>query len=481
MKEKILNNFSIIENVAVLEENRKWTYSQMGQVVSQFVKYYRENHLKKIMIVMKQGFYSYAAIIAAYLAGITFCPVNSETPFERLKYYQNIFNPDLIVFDNNSDSINEYKNSIEVMQILESKVNVKDYAQEENDIAYVIFTSGSTGEPKGIAIKRSAFEKFLVWSISHYKVNENDRWAQYSNIGFDLSLCDIFTAISSGATLVPFATPKAKMYPALLIKKYNITFWHSVPSVLDLMDIANHFTSEYLSTVKTYTFCGETLYTTQLKKIFDLNSTCKVYNTYGPTETTIFCMGILLDSFNYQEYCEDSVSIGTPFEGWQIYVERQNDQNIGELIICGDNIGAGYLNDMNNKSFFSKEMENGKLIRCYRTGDFVKVISGKLYFAGRKDSQIKHMGFRIDLSEIEACLRNYGCYSSKVIYYKKKIVAFVVCNDFDENKIRDYLKLYLPYYYIPSKIIHKKGFPFNKNGKVDVKKLYEEIENGLFC
>ena len=463
-------------NIAVIENDKYWSYSEFAFHCLQVYVYLRIHHVKKVMVCLPQGFYAYTIIWGAYCAGVTFCPVATSVPLERRKYYLTQFSPDLIVtdtFESNNDN-----RSIPVSVLFKKQFIIEEICPRFDNqlLAYVIFTSGSSGLPKGVMIKRNSLENFLNWSTDEYDVMPGDRWGQFSNLGFDLSICDIFTAVLKGATLVPISTQAEKLMPGRVIKSKKITFWHSVPSVIDIINKAEHLKYDYLGSLKTMVFCGERLFPSQLELLFGINPSLTIYNTYGPTEATIICSFIKLTIDNYKQYCHNTVCIGHALPGYEISLSEKKD-NKNEIIIKSDYLAAGYLN--NNDSInapFKIITKKGVQTFTYNTGDFGELFENNLYFVSRKDSQIKIMGHRIDLSEIDYHLRMYGCKSNITAFYKDKIIAFVIHDTFNRDEIMNYLKKYLPSYYLPHIIISKQNFPYNINGKIDLKELLNNVE-----
>jgi len=456
------------ETIVVDERMRQWTYAELTKYALFAKEYFIKNKIKIVMITLPQGFYAYSVIWGAYLAGITFCPVTIGVPDERMKYYENELRPDLKItpdnaetFFSNPDSSYEFLNRNEIVPA---------------ETAYIIFTSGSTGQPKGVKIPREGLHNFLNWSTVEYGIGKDDIWGQYSNIGFDLSLCDIFTAVICGAKLVPFESKGEKLMPGLLIKNKKITFWHSTPSVIDMLQQANHLTQKNLQDMKAMSFCGEKLYPSQLELLFQAKPDLVVYNTYGPTEGTIFCTYICLTKETYRDQCEKTVSIGAVIPGYGMIVNQEKD-GLGEIVITGSNIGIGYLNRDNNApgSPYRLTQIGTQLLNTYHTGDYAYYINNKIFVFGRKDSQGKIMGNRVDLSELDLQLRNFGCSSAHSVFNNKKIVSFIVIESFSEKAIRDFLSRYLPSYYLPHKIIQRENMPYNASGKIDSIQLIQSI------
>ena len=464
------------ENIAVIEKDRSWTYKEFAKHTLSVCNYLAEKQINKIMVCLPQGFHAYTILWGACLAGVAFCPVTISVPLDRKKYYASLFNPNIII-GNQTDIFEE-----NIFKTVESFKNLaNDFSKltlPQNNpeaLAYVIFTSGSTGRPKGVMITRKGLGNFLAWSTKEYAVKAGDHWGQFSNLGFDLSICDIFTAILNGATLVPFASQMDKMMPGKSIKNNQITLWHSVPSVIDMLNKAGHLNEETLSTVHTMSFCGERLFPAQLDLLFEANPNLTIYNTYGPTECSIFCTFLKLTKENYKQYCDNTVCIGKTFHGYEI--DLTDDK---EIVIISDYIAKGYLSSEDEiatptNDAFGTICKNGKTIRAYYTGDYGEIKDENLYFTDRKDAQIKVMGHRIDLSEIDFHLRECGCSANITTFYQNKIISFFIHKSYSEEEIKKYLTEKLPAYYLPNIIIQRQEFRYNTNEKIDVKELLKEI------
>jgi D-alanine--poly(phosphoribitol) ligase subunit 1 len=166
--------------------------------------------------------------------------------------------------------------------------------------------------------------------------------------------------------------------------------------------------------------------------------------------------------------------------------ENEQEAQAGELCLIGPNVAAGYFNDLERSaaSFFTLRDSKRFMKRMYRTGDLVQKIDSMLYFVGRKDNQIKHMGYRIELEEIEHALAKLPQISQAAVIYHKinaiygKLVAFVACTDkVDEKILLIELSKLLPEYMVPSKLVVMPKLPKNPNGKVDRQLLRNQLDN----
>jgi D-alanine--poly(phosphoribitol) ligase subunit 1 len=199
---------------------------------------------------------------------------------------------------------------------------------------------------------------------------------------------------------------------------------------------------------------------------------------YGPTEGTCICSSYDITEKDFKDL-KELPSLGTINQNFSYEILKEKNQKKGELIIIGPSISPGYYNDSerSEKVFGTYKKGEYYLNRFYRTGDLVEEKKGLLYFIGRVDNQIKHMGYRIELEEIENGMnRVLGIQESAAIYKRVndsygKIYAYVVCKNLSQEEIKKNLKEYLPTYMIPNKIIMLNVLPKNQNGKIDRKAL----------
>ena len=218
-------------HIAIKQCDREITYKELADLAARIA--YRLQQISlcpKVMIHLPQSIEAYASIIACLLAGGFYCPTNTSAPTERQNLIIDLFKPDVII------------SKIKFLPDAASKYDVLDIAQIGNrklhkhrpasDLAYVMFTSGSTGVPKGVIISQKSLAHYVCWAIEQMSVKPFDRWSQHPNLGFDLSVLDIYGALCSGATLYPINRMHDKLQPSKFIKRHQLTIWNSVPSVL---------------------------------------------------------------------------------------------------------------------------------------------------------------------------------------------------------------------------------------------------------
>lgn len=468
--------------IAVIDGDRKISYADFLSLVNQFSHSLTKNCSNpRVVIDLKQGIESYAIIIAILNVAGTYCPLNPDAPIDRKKQIINEFKPDFIIVENKQvkSELNSEKALI-ISELLNESFDGNEitFSYNPEDIIYVIYTSGSTGMPKGVKICRKALNKFLQWSIPTYGANENDIWGQFSYLSFDLSIVDIFTCLCSGATLLAMPDMTSKLIPTSAIQKHKVTIWHSVPSAVDFMVERNKTKHIDLSTLRIMTFCGEPLLKRYLDFLFDKKPTLSIYNTYGPTEGTLFCSWQKFEKDNYENFCNPTLSIGVPIPGWNFKLSSLvDDSEAFEIIIYGDYIGKGYLGHFEDSNFFIEKIE-GKETNAFRTGDIVIKKDNHLYYSSRIDRQIKVNGYRIEPDEIDLKISELLNKPSVTILHQNFLYSIIETDeDFDENQLKDSLIKKIEPYKIPRAFIKIDKFPRSANAKIDHNELLKFIKN----
>ncbi len=274
-------------------------------------------------------------------------------------------------------------------------------------IAYIMFTSGSTGVPKGVAVTHQNVLHFIQWGIERFGVGHSDNFANLSPMYFDNSVFDFYVALFSGASLTPVHRKLLNAPAALVahVAAMRCTIWFSVPSLLIYVATMKVLTATSLPAVRCIIFGGEGYPKVELIKLYRMfGSQARLVNVYGPTECTCICSAHDLSDADF----EDLTGLPTlgrlnPNFDHLILDDDGLAADEGELCLIGPNVASGYFNDpQRSAAAFLTLTDPGRFMkRMYRTGDLVRRRSGRLHFVGRKDNQIKHMGYRIELEEIE--------------------------------------------------------------------------------
>lgn len=353
----------------------------------------------------------------------------------------------------------------------ESPENLSTSVQPGN-LAYVIYTSGSTGRPKGVALEHRSAVAFVHWAKGVFTSEQLNGVLASTSICFDLSIFELFVTLSAGGKVV--LAENALALPGLPAAN-EVTMINTVPSAIrELLRVKG-----VPASVQVVNLAGEPLATGLVNQIYEQTSVRKVYDLYGPTETTTYSTCTLRQP-------NEPATIGRPLDNEQVCLLDSHLQAVpigipGELYIGGDGLARGYLNrpELTAEKFVANPLKPGA--RLYRTGDLARWREdGNLEFLGRIDHQVKIRGFRMELGEIETVLRQHSGLREVVVVARedepgdKRLVAYVVADATmspTTDDLRRAIKQKLPEYMIPSAFVFLEAMPLTPNGKVDRKAL----------
>jgi amino acid adenylation domain-containing protein len=356
--------------------------------------------------------------------------------------------------------------------------------QIDTDPIYVVFTSGSTGTPKGVVACHRSVIDYTETLCEALEFDSDTVFGNQTPLYFDAPLKEIMPTLKLGATT--YFIPKMLFsFPVKLVEyldehKINTICWvvSALVQISSLGALENH-TPKYLTKVA----FGSELFP---RKQYDLWRTAlpeaDFYNLYGPTEATGMSCYWKAD----RELSEDEpIPIGRPFDNTDIIlIDEGKRAEQGEICIRGTCLTMGYYNDKDktDAAFVQNPLNTAYPELIYKTGDIGRINErGELVFLCRKDSQIKHMGHRIELGEIDsAALKCEGVRSACCVYDSegKRIVLYAVGESTPEA-IAAALREYLPRYMLPASIEKLDVLPFTANGKIDRKGLKERAEKAL--
>jgi D-alanine--poly(phosphoribitol) ligase subunit 1 len=435
----------------------------------------------------------YAAMLACLKVGVAYTNLDVQNPVERLSRILSVCRPTMVLCDDvPAACVVEAAAQISalVTGLSDHRSEIDSFASEAPDLpmvtgadpAYVMFTSGSTGTPKGVAISHGSVINFIAWSRSTFGIGPDDVIANVNPIYFDNSVFDFYSALFTGACLAPISSAQLTDARTTVrrIDEAGCTVWFSVPSLLIYLMTMKALRADSFRTVRTIVFGGEGYPKSELSKLHALyGARCRLVNVYGPTECTCICSA-------YDISAGDLTGTGLPPLGKIAdnfsYLVLDGDAPVaaggaGELCLLGPQVGLGYYNDAERTaaSFVQNPLARTLPQRMYRSGDLVREENSLLHFVGRKDNQIKHMGYRIELEEIEAALNRIGSIIQAAVIYKRvrdgfgHIIAYVASAEpgLDEARLRAGLASALPPYMIPNRFVILSELPKNANGKVD--------------
>jgi D-alanine--poly(phosphoribitol) ligase subunit 1 len=484
------------------------SYGKLNRLANQMARWMMERGLgigEVVNISGVKSIHTVATMIACLKIGAPYSVLDPDSPVERLRKIVFTCRPRLLVAEHdliaqlNQVSVelgitSVEKNTAELTQTL-SKYKDTDLIETRqvtgNNLAYIMYTSGSTGFPKGAVMTHANLLNLIEWSRETYDVTSEDVLTNVNPLYFDNSVFDFYSALFTGACLVPFSKEETRD-PKLLVEKVNAarcTLWFSVPSLLIFLQTMKATDGKNLRSIRRFVFGGEGYPKAKLKRLYDVYAdTSEFFNVYGPTECTCICTSYKLSLQDF-EYVQELPPLGYIAPNFSFLILDRDDRIVtagetGELCLIGPNVGRGYYNDPERTAAaFVQNPHNDKFQEIiYKTGDLVRLdpADGKLYIYGRKDNQIKHMGYRIELEEIEAAIHCLDYVSEAAALHTNagglsRLVAVVAASrNFDDAEIRKDLRQIIPDYMIPSVYYQEDILPKNPNGKVDRRFLVEK-------
>ena len=463
------------QRTAVELHRESHTYQELIETASGIAAYIRlqPDRCPFVGVVADKSFYCYASVLGVLMAGKAYLPLNPRFPEARNRYMVE------------KAGVNVVLDSALVKNIKPVSI----FQAESRPTAYLLFTSGTTGHPKGVPVSHSNLAAYLHFMLKNYDFNHEDRFSQIFDLTFDLSVHDMFLAWASGACLcVPAENSSFVM--SKFIREKEPTVWFSVPSLVNLMGRMRLLKQDAFPSIRLSFFCGEALKTQTALDWKQAASRSRMVNLYGPTEATIAITRYDLPhepAFWKSEL--GIVSIGRIFYGNSFKINklsRNHDQ--GELLLTGNQVVDGYFeNEMADRTSFFIDHYTDK--KFYRTGDLVRMDKDDdLFYIGRKDSEVKISGYRVNLKEIENLLETYETVNQAVVIYEQSdeeaenLKAFILRsgedNPKDDQELFAFCRENLPWYMVPGKFIFVDDIPLNVNGKVDKTALLKIFHHG---
>lgn len=490
------------DKTAVSSAEGKWTYRQLNETANQTARMLLDRGLRKgefVTILMERGAALIVSLLGVLKAGGVYVPVDPEHPDDRNRY---------IVEDTGSAFIltkGRYREVADrlcaeigtVKAIFDVEAGFPAYDGTDNpdagaspdDLAYVIYTSGSTGRPKGALIAHAGVVNLGESVRKDCRIGPDDVLTQFATYSFDASVWDTIGALFYGAELY-LLSPAERMSVeefADAVERTGTTIIAILPTVF-FNQLSAYLSEEgyrKLSSVHLITVAGEALYGEQVRAFQrKFKDAIAIVNVYGPTECTV-----CTTTHTIRGYISDdlaNVPIGRPIGNYKVYIVNEENRlcpvNVhGEVLISTVGLAKGYLNqpDKTKEAFVPNPFEPGSLI--YKSGDFAKLLpDGTIEYVGRRDSQIKIRGHRIEIGEIEDAFAKITNVQNIAVVPKKEkdgqnmLVGFFTSKDgarLAAAEIKRLLGEKLPSYFVPKLVVQLEEMPISPTGKIDRKKL----------
>ena len=440
---------------------------------------------------------AFAGVLGALWAGNGYVPLNPGFPLSRLRgMLERSGCCTLIVDAEAAEHLDELLEGLDPKPVVIAPDGealsgaAQPVLAAADAIAYLLFTSGSTGQPKGVGVAHGNVVPFVEAVAERYGIGEEDRLSQTFDMTFDLSVFDMFLAWERGAC-VCCPSERQLMAPSRFIRDSELTVWFSVPSLAALMRKLRMLKPDSYPSLRWSLFCGEPLPAELAGAWAEAAPNSTVENLYGPTEATIACT---VHRYDPGEADTDNgvVPIGEPIGATETLVADAELNEVapgedGELLVRGPQVTPGYWLDP-DKTAAAFVTPPSREQRHYRTGDRVRRPLGAgepLTYIGRMDHQIKVLGHRVELGEIEAALREASGIDAAIAVGwpltesgAGGIVAFLGDPEANVPALREALTGRLPEYMLPRRYELLEALPLNANGKFDRKAMLERLEAG---
>jgi amino acid adenylation domain-containing protein len=500
--------------IALVVDGDSYSYAELALFAGKVAAWLQAAEPEKMLgarvgVLTSRTLDTYAGILGACWSGASYVPINSKLPAARLANVLARGKLGALIVDETGVKCLEQLESDLIPQRILGPITKgrkkggngglmlqglnpvpEPVAVSADHCAYVMFTSGTTGLPKGVMVSTGNLWCYLDCLRRLYRLGPEDRVSQFSEVSFDFSVLDLFFAWDAGATL--YTVPDSQlMAPARFIQENKLTFWASVPSVISFLDRFKLLKPGAFPSLRASYFCGEPLALASAQAWQQAAPNSVVDNHYGPTEATVACSFDRLSAEPNVTPERGIVAIGKPYSGMRMAVVDEAGSFLpagetGELALSGSQVALGYLGEpeLTARRFRMLKHPQWGLATWYLTGDLAREDhSGCFHHLGRVDHQVKVLGHRIELEEVDSHLRNAcGCDAAVAVAWPVRqgiaegLVAFVGGGTLDSSHILENLKQRVPPYMVPQRIIRMASLPLTPNGKIDRRRLAESLD-----
>ncbi|MDQ3205051.1 MAG: amino acid adenylation domain-containing protein [Pseudomonadota bacterium] len=433
---------------AVIAHDRVLSYEELLSLSQGLGTRLRELGVAQAELVgvfLDKGWEQIVSVLGILAAGGAYLPIDPTLPQERLDYLlQNSGVTTIVTTAALGDHLAPFREGRTVLHLDEVApaapgTPLLEPRQDLDDLAYVIYTSGSTGQPKGVMVPHRGAANTVADINRRVGLHASDRVFALSALNFDLSVYDVFGTLSRGAALV-MPRPEDLRDPAIwseLIQAHRVSVWNSVPALMQiLVDHAADAGLQIDPALRSVVLSGDWIPPALPERMAALWPQTQVLGAGGPTECSIWSA---CHPVQPEDWHKDSIPYGKPLGNQQIHILDGQFQPCpiwvpGELYVGGDGLAMGYLADTTRTdAVFLQHPRTGQ--RLYKSGDLGRFTpSGDIEFLGRNDFQVKVNGYRVELGEVEAALKQCDAFKEVVVVAaqeagrnnKSRLIAYLV-------------------------------------------------------
>ena len=475
------------DSVAVIADDQNLTYRELNERANRLAHYLTFRGVQRdtpVGVCLRRSVEMIVTLLGIVKAGGAYVPLDPDYPSERLAFMLDDIHAPIVVTDASC-----------VLALTRCRVDVVRLDSDEraiagegvdnpgigvapDDLIYIMYTSGSTGRPKGVMIEHRGVIR-LVRDTDYANFDSNERFLQMAPISFDASTLEIWAPLLNGGSLVLMQPgPPSLEVIGTTIRRHNITsLW--LPTGLFNLMVDQH--PEALLPLRQLITGGDAGSVTHFRKVLETLPDVRLINGYGPTETTTFAVCL---TARPEHLTGSSVPIGyaiTNTDVWILDSEMNpvSSGEIGEIYIGGPGVARGYLNlrELTAERFVFPPRASGRSVRLYRTGDLARWREDRtIEYLGRSDEQVKVSGYRVELGEVAAALREHSGVRDAIVIAEqdfadqRRLVAFVVPGSGsapDPQDLRHFLQSKLPRFMVPAEFVTLDKIPLTPNGKAD--------------
>ena len=460
------------EVTAVTEDGRSATYRELDAMADAILAKFAERRYPFVGIVMSHGIEMIAAMLAVLKSGAAYVPAEPTLPKERIDYMMRTAGVELVITD-------------EFCRDLPKVATPLPDRSTSDGIAYVLYTSGTTGRPKGVVVENHSVVNYAEAFEREFHVAPGDVMLQCSICSFDIFVEEVFTTMLNGATL---AIPSKRVKNGSLADLMRFCERHGVTEISGfpylLADMNRYRT--YPSKLRLLISGGDVIRAAYISWLKDRDFV--IYNTYGPSETTVCATYFRVD--NAEPLDDGTYPVGFPVKGVEVRILDDNlrevpDGETGEICIFGEGVSRGYLGNPPEQENFVT-LADGR--RLYRSGDLgYRLPDGNIAFLRRKDRQVMILGRRVEPEEVENVLNESPCVERGVVraFTDEQGLAYLTAYFVPSHKncrigrIKRFLADRLADYMVPEFFVKMDEIPLTKRGKVNDRALPVVMKEGV--
>lgn len=449
-----------------------------------------------ILVLTERNVFTPVTYLGIAMAGCYYIPIDAALNTNRINQIIDASASRLLMTNESLipllDSLDYDGNVLIIENALNFEINPSALEETQKKIhcqmpLYVIFTSGSTGRPKGVITSHLSLMNYIEAVDDVLNLSENDVFGNQSPLDYIAAIRDIYLPLKTGATTIIIPKNEFAMASELAktIDSYQISILCWSAAGLEVAARIGLLDELKTKNIRKVIFSGSILSGKVLKEWQECFPDAQFINQYGPTEATASCTYYIVK----EKACDDTVlPIGVPYQNYGIILLNDDGMevkkgDVGEICVTGLGVTLGYYGDeeLSDNSFIQNPLNHKYREIIYKTGDLGKYDEdGLLLFCGRKDRQIKHLGHRIELEEIELAAKGIDSINECVAAYDalKETLGLIYSGDAEKKEIVLHFRETMPSFMVPRKIIKVEEVPHLPNGKIDIKAvrnlLYEE-------